>query len=229
MDGTLPGFFQKIAEDPAYLKDYVVPVITIILTIIGIIVAARQFTLARKQYSRNLRWKESEFLANKTSDFFNDEINSAALSILDWTKRTIVFSKQGEKVKITVDRPLLMVSLSNNPMTFTVDQMHIRDMFDHFFTELEVFHKFIQAGLVKKEEVFSYFKYWLNVLAGKNLQTLDEATLMVIYQFLKKYNYVDACALLELYDNKLDIDKKIRIYVGRSDYEDGTPTGDRNR
>ena len=66
----------------------------------------------------------------------------------------------------------------------------IRDHFDVFLDYLSHFEHFIQAGLVKPNDIRPYLEYWTNALAGND--QIDPALLTYFWRFVDVYGYSKA-------------------------------------
>jgi hypothetical protein len=169
-----------------------------ITTMLGFIVGAIGVGLGLWQYRRNQIWRETEFVANETKAFFDNQNISNALKILDRDDRKIEVAP-GKIILVT--RSMLRAALACGPdaTTFSDDEAIIRDIFDDFLVAFERFEQFIKAGVIEFYQLRPYFRFWAGLLAGKRLQILDNETLACIWAYMKDYDYTDAIRLLERY------------------------------
>ncbi|MEJ0077606.1 MAG: hypothetical protein WDO17_19670 [Alphaproteobacteria bacterium] len=169
------------------------------ISFLGVVVGALGAGFGLYQYRRNQIWRETEFVANQTKEFFADDSVRKALRILDWEKRFI--DLLADKPPVFVTRDMLREALKHGPdaTKFTHEGAAIRDVFDTYFTRLEAFEQFIKAGVIEFRQIEPYQRYWAGILAGQRPKILDPETIKVIWGFLHDYGYNDAMALMKRY------------------------------
>lgn len=168
----------------------------LILQFLGLLGAAIGGIFALLQYRQNQRWKETEFIAKEATDFFENELVSKALKILDWEIRDIEFAPG--KIE-QVDRPVLHAALRceaddsavNDATGFDDKEVYVRDLFDTLFDRLGRFEQYINSGVVTFEQVERYFRYWGDLMTGKRPELLDLDTVERIWKFLRCYSFKD--------------------------------------
>jgi len=141
-------------------------------TIGGLII----FGFAVYQYRRGETWKKSEFIAKLYKDFLDDVDCQRAMWMLDWNDRPINFGTDKKPVMEECTCKVLVAALRDHDKStkaFTGLETKIRDTFDRFFSYIEQFERAMQNKLVREEQVYPYFAYWIDLLTGG--RHLDQA------------------------------------------------------
>lgn len=166
-----------------------------LIQIFGVVSAAFGGAFALWQYHQNQRWRETEFIAKESKEFFESVDIDKALRILDWEKRLIEFPNGEARL---VNRDLLRGALRHgrDATIFKHDEAIIRDLFDRFFDRLGRFEQYIQTGVVSFDKVDPYFRYWGELLTGKRPELLDTDTIRQIWNFLEHYGFQDTAKFI---------------------------------
>jgi hypothetical protein len=156
---------------------------------IGALAAVVIFLLALVQYWRSEKWKKTEFIAQLYKDFSNNDSCRCAMWMLDGTERTIFFDEGGVMKPYEYNFDILYDALrkSSDAQPFSALDLHIRDTLDRFFIYLEQFDRAIENRLVRNEEVYPYFGYWIRKLNGQG--ELPERMRLRILEYMEAYGY----------------------------------------
>jgi hypothetical protein len=162
-----------------------------VFSTIGAIAAVVFFVLALVQYWRSEKWKKTEFMAQLYKDFTNNDACRCAMWMLDGNRRTMMFRDGGEVKTFEYNFGILQHALrprtAADPLS-PID-LHVRDMLDHFFTHVEQFERAIENRLVRKDEVYPYFGYWIVRLNGAS--DLPEPIRQQLLEYVDAGNYKD--------------------------------------
>jgi hypothetical protein len=172
-------------------------VYTIILDIIPLL-GIFSFFKAIFEYRKSQLWKESEFLSKEAKEFFSDEKIKTVLTLLDWNARKI---KIGDK-EVMIDDNFMMSALKthNKKSKFSIEEAHIRDLFDNFFDRLSYFNIHCKNGLVTDEKVFNYFEYYFNILTKNERKSAEFNE--TINSYIEYYDYKNVKELLDKYKKR---------------------------
>jgi len=166
-------------------------------TIIGTILALVIFERGRRQYHQAESWKRTEFLARLYKDFWDDPACRRAIMMLDGAKREICFEDGGSVTPFEQHHLCNALRAANPEQPFTPYEFQIRDSMDRFFIYLEQFDRLIGTGLVKKEQVYPYFAYWIDQLNGAGAAGgLDDQVRKSVNQYLRDCNFSNVTQFL---------------------------------
>lgn len=166
-------------------------------TSIGAVGTLAIFSLGLWQYRRAETWKKSEFIAKLYKEFVEDAACQRAMWMIDWHSRPINFGTEAHPDIVDYDEGLLPGALrtTDNKRKFTETEMKIRDTFDSFFNYIDQFERAMQNNLVQPEQVFPYFEYWIEMLAGKRHMTAEARTCVMGY--IDGYGFKDVRSFLD--------------------------------
>ena len=156
------------------------------------------FIKAIVEYRKSQLWKESEFLSKEAKEFFSDDRIKTVLTLLDWNARKI--SIGGKEVRIDDDFMLEALKTHNKKSRFSIEEAHIRDLFDNFFDKLSYFNIHCKNGLVSEKKVFNYFEYYFNILTTIERKSSD--FIRTIDSYIDYYDYTNIKELLESYKKR---------------------------
>jgi hypothetical protein len=164
---------------------------------LGILAAAGVFLIGMIQYEQGQQWKSEEFLASKLSEFGNSLRAQRARDMLDMVRmypdgRKIVLfpDKEGEVEKSPiVTKEEVYDALSIDKASYTDKEKVIRESFDSFFDYLESFDHYIDLRLVKKESVYVYINYWIDMLLGQD-GMIDEEFRKKVLTYAKHFKFI---------------------------------------
>ncbi len=172
-----------------------------ILQLVGALTA---FCVAIWQYAKSQRWKKAEFVALEIKAFQDDVAVKTALTMLDWAERDYElfrYSTDSDRRLVRVDYSLVGAALRiHHPGNiFTKEEAAIRDIFDRFFSYLERFESFIEAGLIQPGDLNPYLHYWIDVLSGNYPGLRKSGILPALWRFVDNYGYSGVRRLIERY------------------------------
>jgi hypothetical protein len=142
-----------------------------LVALIGGIIGLSTLIFGIYQYWETQRWKTAEFVASKMDAFMDDPHNRIAMLMLDWNMRKIIFPRMEDtpNTGYVVDDNVLKDALRPHSLPTDVyehPQSYIRDVFDHFFDDLDRLNTFVEARLITVEQLRPYLRYWLDILTG---------------------------------------------------------------
>lgn len=148
------------------------------LPLVGLLVGG---TFAFLRFDKEQRWKRKEFTYGLIRTFEDDPAIKRAQLMLDWSERQMRFPNPhnpSETCDFLVTDALIVSALRPIPaeglLRFTPEEMCIRDGFDHFLTSVERFDTFIEAGLIRPQDVEPYLHYWFALLADGRPKARDK-------------------------------------------------------
>jgi hypothetical protein len=148
---------------------------------LGILAAAGVFLIGMIQYEQGQQWKSEEFLASKLNEFSDSPKAQRTRDMLDMVRlypdgrKIALFPDREREVEKSpvVTREEVYDALSLDKATYTDKEKVIRASFDGFFDYLETFDHYIDLSLVRKESVYVYINYWIEMLLGHD-EMIDE-------------------------------------------------------
>jgi hypothetical protein len=166
-------------------------------TSIGVIVTIGIFGLGLSQYWRAETWKQSEFIAKLYKEFSDDADCQRAMWMLDWHSRPIEFGTDAAPNTLDYLDTMLPSALRSHGdfVRFSTDEMKIRDTFDVFFGYIEQFERALQNKLVRAEQVYPYFAYWIDMLAGK--RHMKPEVRKCVLEYIDGYGFRDVRRFLD--------------------------------
>jgi transketolase len=160
------------------------------LKVLGGIGGIVLFFIGYCRYSKSQTWKKNEFVANEIKDFNSNTMVRNTMYMLDWNKRFIeLFPDKPEYNErfVRVTRATLRSALLTHKIkaNFKKEEVAIRDHFDCFLDYFEKFQQFIEAGLISKDELRPYLKYWIKRI-GDDMESDVKNT---IHHYINEYGY----------------------------------------
>ena len=166
---------------------------------ISALVATVALVFGIVQYVAAQRWRRAEFVAQKLSEFEGNPDVQNALTMMDWSGRTIWLNvgdtATATPVRVTHEA-LARILVHHSERAFSDTEAAVRDCFDHLLDGLERFEHFIEAGLVTPEEFRPYLGYWTNLMrapgiaAGNTEASVDWRTSLSRYMEYYEYSGV---------------------------------------
>jgi len=176
--------------------DLVLKFLGVVVASSGVVVAAIGGAHALRQYRENQRWKETEFIAKLYKDFLDDACCQRAMSMLDWSNRDLNFGSEERKDMKPHSWPALARALRKPDATpFTDLEVAIRDTFDRFLQYFEQFERAMRNDLIRQNQVYPYFSYWINMLHGK--RHLSNDVQKRVLEYIVEYGFDDAKRFLD--------------------------------
>jgi hypothetical protein len=186
--------FSLCPSNPDFLDT-----LNFLLKLIGGAGAFYLFIVGIKRYSVSQAWKRNEFVANEIKLFNEDKMVINTKFMLDWAGGRLIelFPNEPEFDArfFKVDSAILKQALRSpmGPIKFSKAEVAIRDNFDKFLDHLEKFDQFIEAGLITKNELHPYLKYWINKMSSDPESEFKKA----LYNYIKIYEFDGVPKLFE--------------------------------
>ncbi len=186
------------------------PSLEFLIKLIGGLTAVVLFIVGFKRYSRDLRWKKNEFVANVIKEFYGNPRVMNALYMLDWGSRKIeLFPTDPNYSKrfVIVTHAILQEALKSHRIRnkFNPEEVAIRDTFDEFLNQLEKFDHFVEAELVSCDEFKPYLIYWIRTIALDLNPNLRE----ILHQYIEEYDYEGVQHFFQLFGYNIAPKEKI--------------------
>lgn len=151
------------------------------------------FAIALAQYVRSENWKKTEFVAKLFKEFSESQDCRNACWILEGDPREI-FYKCGEKYErysYNFDELSKAIDGAIGQALLSAHQLHMLDSLDGFLIYIEQFERAIQRRLVKQDDVYPYFGYWIGVLSGQEGWAPPKPILEKIRAYIKHGGFDD--------------------------------------
>jgi hypothetical protein len=179
--------------------------------------AGLAFGIGLWQYRKGQVWKRMEFVAAEMQVFYNDSAVRAAMTMLDWNKKTMTLFKYRDVEDLgTVDVDYEMVAQSLNTQAgarFDKNHSAIREIFERFLEFLARFEGFLTNKVIEKRDLNPYLDYWVKLISGNDAHSpeVKEKVLPALWQFIDYYGYKDVRNFVNRYHK-----------VGFAEYKDTT-------
>lgn len=168
------------------------------LKAIALLGATLAFLIGLFQYRKAQTWKRSEWLAQEMESFFNDPVVVAALRMIDYGERRIELypKREAEATRFVLLRDDdVAKALEHHSIRhqedrgFNDDEASIRDAFDHLLARLERIQSFVQAGLLKYQDVRPYLNYWATHVISARANDPKVDRIVQLRRFIDSYGY----------------------------------------
>jgi hypothetical protein len=118
------------------------------------------------------------------------------MAMLDWNDRKLCFqSDDCEKPRlIQVSDALLAGALLPHQAAkgYYPDEMAIRDCIDRYLDMLMRLQTFVDARLIKIDELGPYISYWIELAAGQMSGHHDADVFVLLLNYIKEYGFAGA-------------------------------------
>jgi hypothetical protein len=169
---------------------------TFITDCIKIVGALIVFGIGLQRYLKAQKWKRGEFIAAQIKEFEADSKVQLCMAMLDWNDRKLCFqSDDCEKPRlIQVSDALLAGALLPHQAAkgYYPDEMAIRDCIDRYLDMLMRLQTFVDARLIKIDELGPYISYWIELAAGQMSGHHDADVFVLLLNYIKEYGFAGA-------------------------------------
>ena len=172
-----------------------------ILKALALIGAAVAFIAGLLQYRRAQQWKRAEWVAQEMKALFSNPLNQAVVLMIDWGSRSIPLYPDREDaaqrfVWVTDDDVAkALMAHEDRPQGFSALEADIRAAFDRWLDELERFNAYEQTGLVARDDLKPYLKYWADKICRASTPG-PEDRLIQLRAYMHRYGFTGAHSLL---------------------------------
>jgi hypothetical protein len=146
-----------------------------VAVIVAVLKFWSEFSLAREQRARELRWKQAEAGKSLNDEMLTDLEAASALRMLDFDGREIEVPGVG---RTAVTHLNIRRALDPESEAHDRTELHIRDCFDSLFYYLATLEHYIESTLILREDVAFPLDYYVPLLA-----TLKPQVEMYLQQF----------------------------------------------
>ena len=176
------------------------------IEIIKIVGAASSFSGSGSGNTAGTRLgKRLEFVATEMKNFYDDPAVKAALTMLDWRKKTFAlfkFRNENDSDQVTVDYKTVASALGIDPdLKYDKVQSAIRETFERFLEFLARLKHSSWPGLSRGMTWNPYLDYWMKLISGRDGHS-PEATkekLPSLWKFIDYFGYQDVRHLINRY------------------------------
>jgi hypothetical protein len=166
-----------------------------------IVGAMAVFLIGLWQYSKAQKWKRREFIASHIKEFEGDRKIQLAMTMLDWNDRELYFPSEASRdpIPVRVDDGLLCGALLPHEAAngYYPNEALIRDCIDHFLEMLVRLENFLEAKLIKLEELRPYISYWIRLVSGQMAGWHRPEVHTLLLNYIQKYGFAGAGRLIE--------------------------------
>lgn len=189
------------------------------LKIIG---ALGVFGVGLWQYYKAQVWKRREFIAAQIKEFEADTRNRLMMLALDWSDRKMTFPTDDGKDMVTIEvtDELLCGALLHHEHAngFFRNEVIVRDCVDRFLESLVRFENFVDAKLIKAEELRPYLGYWIKLITGQLPDRHSPEVFILLLNYVNKYEFDRVAQLIKHFGynptpDPAEIEKAIKATV----------------
>jgi hypothetical protein len=153
------------------------------------------------------RWKKTQFLIDFMNKFDSNPDVIVAKKAIDWVTKIDIPEKYGKDLEPFISSTNQLNEAlrqhSQNPH-FSVQEFYIRDVFDVFFDNILKLERYIQRGVVDKDDLRPFLLYWLKQISG-NGSNRDASFGRAVKMYIEAYEFSELKGLLERYDLKFPV------------------------
>ncbi len=159
------------------------------------------FAIGLYQYRLAQKWKRREFIASQIKDFEAEPKIQLAMTMLDWNDRVLYFPAEGgtKFVAIRINEPLLSSALlpHRDANGYSKNEALIRDCFDRFLDMFVRLSAFIEAKLIRIEELAPYLEYWITLMSGKKRDWHTPEFFVLLQNHIQIYEFTKINRLMQ--------------------------------
>ncbi len=115
------------------------------------------------------------------------------MTMLDWNDRVLYFPAEGgtKFVPVRIDEPLLLSVLlpHRDANGHSKNEAIIRDCFDRFLEMLVRLSAFVEAKLLRIEELAPYLQYWITLMSGKKRDWHTSEFFVLLQNHIQIYDF----------------------------------------
>ena len=146
------------------------------------------------EYSQGRKFEKNKFLLERVEKFNNLESTQKVQKILDWNAIKIEINN----VTVKVDDSIIVEALKTHDQKVSFDstEVYLRQIFDDYFTGITELIILSNTGLVDRNNLKKFLKYWVDILNG-NKQNKAENFVNTIKNYLDFYGYDEVSNFLK--------------------------------
>lgn len=146
------------------------------------------------EYSESRKFEKNKFLLERIEKFNLLDSTQTAQKLLDWNKISIKINSDTR----VIDDNFLIEALKTHDEKdqFTLTEVHIRQIFDDYFTGLSELIILSQTGLVDSKNLNRFMKYWIEILNGTK-KNKPIKLIGSISRYLSFYGYSDVLEFIQ--------------------------------
>lgn len=140
------------------------------------------------EYSESRKFEKNKFLLERIERFSEKSSIQTVQRLLDWNRISIEVNGETQ----VIDDAFLITALLTHDVKnqFTLTEVHIRQIFDDYFTGISELTMLAKTGLVDSTNLKKFMRYWIDILNGSNLNKPKEFS-ETIKLYLAFYGYAD--------------------------------------
>jgi hypothetical protein len=153
------------------------------------------------EYRNAQKWKRLEFLAQEMKDFFSNPCTQRMMKVLDYRNGELFVlpTESDDLKKISFDQDILLsgFSIGKTVNELTAEDRILRAIIDGFLDNLCNYNRYIETGLITKDDLWHYLKYWLNILGNPESGKRSKTVMKQIWAYIDHFNYTDVRDLIQ--------------------------------
>lgn len=153
------------------------------------------------QKKSNVKLAVSEF-----REFKENKDNEIAMALLDYSPKVVdLYPEDGIDSLLIIRNDLLQeaLRLHRDKQSFTRVETRIRSIFDSFFENMGFFNKYMDTGLLNKNDV-EELKYWIDIMVGPDSDRKPQALKETIKAYVDYYDFTEFKELCSKFGYDLD-------------------------
>lgn len=168
--------------------DILIKCITVIITAVSAFIAVGTFLRAEK-------WKVSEFMSSKLTEYSQNKTIKSVNQILDYNSSTLTIDPMGsfEVNDDFLEEALVLDTIRSD---FTIDELKIRNLFDEYFDKQSEFNRYIDLEVFDACKLKPYLEYHIKIIADTSDHKKNIDLKRRLWSYINYYGYKD---VVELY------------------------------
>jgi hypothetical protein len=180
------------------------------IKLVGLIGGLIAFLFGYYEFWKSQKWKRAEWVATEVTDFLNDPMVRAALTMIDWGgKPVLLFPEKtdpNERYFQTSDE-IISRALEHHSLhgPYNPAEAAIRDCFDRLLDRFERFNHFIESNLISEFDIKPYFHYWFERVGNVEIKSsgVGFKRIRQIHQYIHDYGFHGVSGLFKRFGYQL--------------------------
>jgi hypothetical protein len=137
-----------------------------LLTVVGGVGVLGFWGASLLAYNDRKRWDRVNFAREQIKAFNDDPEVQLVLKLLDTNRIITTLPGKDDRLYTITDDLVIEALMPHEDGRYSHTEMSIRFAFDAFFEQFEHLSHMVTTGLIRRNDLYPYLHYWLNVLTG---------------------------------------------------------------
>jgi|LakMenEpi03Aug12_release.lakeMendotaPanAssembly.Ray.scaffolds.fasta_scaffold91937_4 hypothetical protein len=146
------------------------------------------------EYSSLRKFEKNKFLLERIEKFLELESTQKVHKLLDWNSIHIEIHSQPHIINDQILNEALLTH--DQKHRFDPHEIYLREIFDEYFDNLGKLIILSETGLVDKQNLKKFLRYWIMILSGKS-NNKPQNLILTFHKYLEFYGYLDVLKFLK--------------------------------